>query len=94
MGWQKRGSGRAYDSKSGVGTLMGNKTSRICAYGVRIADCRTCQRHQLKGDTETIPRHNCAKNWSGSSKAMESDAGVDLIKSVEMQGAKVKTNNG
>ena len=29
MGWQKRGSGRSYDSKSG------NNTGKMCAFGVR-----------------------------------------------------------
>ena len=35
MGWQKRGSGQAYDSKSGVGTVIENRTGKICAYGIR-----------------------------------------------------------
>ncbi|KAL4229161.1 hypothetical protein ACF0H5_012199 [Mactra antiquata] len=48
MGWQKRGSGRAYDSKSGVGTLMGNNSGRICAYGVRMSDCRMCRKKVTK----------------------------------------------
>ncbi|CAC5392745.1 unnamed protein product [Mytilus coruscus] len=29
MGWQKRGSGRKYDSKSGVGTLIGEQTGKV-----------------------------------------------------------------
>ena len=87
MGWQKRGSGRAYDSKSGVGTLIGNTSGKICAFGIRVSDCRTCSNFE----TEKTPSHKCSKNWSGSAKAMESDVGVDLIKSVEKEGVRVKT---
>ena len=89
MGWQKRGSGRSYDSKSGVGTLMGNATGRICVFGVRQSDCRICNRATV--DKENIPPHKCTKNWSGSAKAMEPDVGINLIKSVENQGVKVTT---
>jgi hypothetical protein len=90
MGWQKRGSGRSYDSKSGVGTLIGNNTGKICAFGVRQSDCRICTR-DVNGNKENVPPHNCTKNWSGSAKAMESDVGVNLIKSIEKQGVKVST---
>ena len=71
MGWQKRGAGRAYDSKSGVGTLIGNRTGKICAFGVRSKDCRMCSYHMSKGDAP--PEHDCSENWNGSSKAMEPD---------------------
>lgn len=87
MGWQKRGSGRAYDSKSGVGTLIGNKTGKICAYGVKTKDCRMCNFHMNKG--KVPPEHKCQKNWSGSSKAMEPSVAVDVIKEVEQQNVQV-----
>jgi hypothetical protein len=87
MGWQKRGSGRAYDSKSGVGTLIGNKSGKMCAYGVKTKDCRMCSFHTNKG--KEPPKHDCRKNWLGSSKAMESSVAVDVIKEVEEQNAKV-----
>lgn len=90
MGWQKRGSGRSYDSKSGVGTLIGNNTGKICAFGVRQSDCRICNR-VVDGNKDNILPHNCTKNWSGSAKAMEPDVGIHLIKSVENQGVKVST---
>ena len=40
---------------------------------------------------ENILKHNCTNNWSGRAKAMESDVGVNLIKSVETQCVKVST---
>lgn len=87
MGWQKRGSGRAYDSKSGVGTLIGNRTGKICAYGVKNKDCRMCNFHINKG--KVPPEHDCNRNWSGSSKAMEPSVAVDVIKEVESQNVEV-----
>lgn len=89
MGWQKRGSGRAHDSKSGVGTIIGNKTGKNCGYGIRIKECRKCSYHQNLGQTH--PAHNCQKNWSGSSKAMESDVALEVIKTVEKENVQVGT---
>ncbi|XP_052281312.1 uncharacterized protein LOC127878826 [Dreissena polymorpha] len=80
MGWQKRGSGRSYDSKSGVGTLIGNRAGKVCAYGARIKDCKTCNYHKGKGP---VPKHQCFKNWNGSSKAMEADVGGELVEEFE-----------
>jgi len=77
MGLQKRGCGRAYDSKSGVGTMIGNRTGKICAYGVRVSDCRKCQLYINKG--KVPPDHTCHKNWSGSAKAIDPDVGGALV---------------
>ncbi|XP_052281284.1 uncharacterized protein LOC127878796 [Dreissena polymorpha] len=82
MGWQKRGSGRSYDSKSGVGTLIGNRAGKVCAYGARIKDCKTCNYHKGKGP---VPKHQCFKNWNGSSKAMEADVGGELVEEFEKE---------
>ena len=86
--WQKRGSGRSYSSKSGVGTLMGNNTGKIVDYGIRLSDCSTCSRQQGGGD---VPVHVCNKNWGGSAKAMEPDIGIKLMKAVEEKGVRVST---
>ncbi|XP_053382773.1 uncharacterized protein LOC128549640 [Mercenaria mercenaria] len=89
MGWQKRGSGRCYDSKSGVGTVIGNFTGKICAYGIRSKCCRKCDYHSVKGNG--IPDHNCYRNWGGSSKAMEPDVGGELVKEIEKENIEVET---
>ncbi|XP_062576921.1 uncharacterized protein LOC134267321 isoform X2 [Saccostrea cucullata] len=87
MGWQKRGSGRAYNSKSGVGTLIGNKSGKICGFGVRSKDCRKCSFHTNMG--KTPPEHKCCKNWEGSSKAMESNVAVELVNKIEKENVEV-----
>jgi len=87
MGWQKRGSGRCYDSKSGVGTMIGNKTGKIVAYDVRSKDCRKCTYYTRKG--QETPVHKCSKNWNGSSKAMEPDVGCSLVTEIESKNVQV-----
>ena len=89
MGWQKRGSGRRYDSNSGVGVLIGQETGKIVSFGTRIKQCRICSVYTSK--KLTVPAHDCRMNYKGSSKAMEPDLAVDLIKDVESNGVKVGT---
>jgi hypothetical protein len=81
MGWQKRGAGRSYDSKSGVGTMIGNLSGKIVGVGVRSKDCRKCSYHLQKG--QVPPEHKCCKNWQGSSKAMEPDVAAELVQEIE-----------
>jgi hypothetical protein len=52
MGWQKRSSGRKYDSRSGVGTMIGEKTGKILGCGVRIKDCRMCTLAERKSNAK------------------------------------------
>ena len=59
MGWQKRGAGRSYDSKSGVGTMIGNLSGKVYGFGVRSKDCRKCTYHIKKG--QIPPDHKCSK---------------------------------
>ena len=89
MGWQKRGAGRSYNSKSGVGTIIGNNTGKICGYGIRITDCRKCQYHENRG--KKAPDHKCFKNWNGTSKGMEPDVGVEMVHRIEERGVQVET---
>lgn len=89
MGWQKRGTGRSYDSPSGHGTFIGNLTGKILGFDVRIKTCRVCDFH--KRHNSTVPSHNCQKNWSGSSKGMEPDVAETVLKGMEKKGLKVDT---
>lgn len=86
MCWQKRGSGRCYDSMSGVGTLMGNATGKVVEYGLRSKSCRVCE----TTDGEKVP-HDCHRNWHDSSKSMEPDVAVEVVKNVQKKGVKVST---
>lgn len=45
MKWQKRSSGRRYDSMTGHGLLIGHHTQKVLAYVVKSKDCITCRRH-------------------------------------------------
>ncbi|CAC5392601.1 unnamed protein product [Mytilus coruscus] len=61
--WQKKGSGRSYNSLSGVSTLIGKTTGKVVNHKVRISSCRICERAKGRG---ILPRqHKCRKNWSG-----------------------------
>ena len=89
MCWQKRGSGRSYDSLSGVGTMIGEKTGKICGYQVKSKHCRVCD--SAKANGRETPAHDCSCNFEGSAKAMEPAAAVDIAKKIEQQGVLVST---
>jgi len=88
-GWSKRGSGRSYDSNTGHGALIGNNSKKCLDFSVRTKVCDICDNAQRLG---VLPRkHDCFKNWSGSSKAMEPDMAVDMIKNIQSKGHSVDT---
>ena len=69
--WQRRGGGRSYNSLTGVAHAVGNNTKTIVEYGLRSKSCRICA---TAARLKRKPcRHDCRKNWSKSSKAMEGD---------------------
>ena len=86
-GWQKRGSGRSYNSKSGHSALF-NEKGGLVNYAVRITSCRTCS--VAEKSSRPPPPHDCRKNWSGSAKAMEADMGAELVKKQIDRGKPVK----
>ena len=71
FGWDKRGNGFVYNSHSGRGSVVGNKSDKILAYKVLSTYCCTCAR----GSKD---EHICVKNHTGSAKSMEPKAAVDL----------------
>ena len=81
MGWQKRSSGKKYDSLSGVGVVIGAKSGKVLDYGVRCKDCRVCSYSSRKG--ESVPAHDCHKNFEGSSKSMEPDVAGEIVSRME-----------
>ena len=78
-----------YNSKSGVGTVIGAQSGKIIGCEVRSKDCRKCKFWQDKG--MPIPDHNCFSNWHGTSKGMEPDVGVSIVKSLETKSCLVST---
>ncbi|KAK3108332.1 hypothetical protein FSP39_005757 [Pinctada imbricata] len=76
-GWQKRGSGKSYSSLSGHAALIGKETGKVISYATRNKFCRKCdfaERNNISADD-----HDCRKNWTGSSKAMEPDMCVSMV---------------
>lgn len=89
MGWQRRSSGRTYNSMSGHGALFENDSKSIIAYGARITTCRFCE--VASRDGRTPNKHDCRRNWSGSSKAMEQSVAVELLTNTRTPTSAVKT---
>lgn len=73
MSWSKRGNGRNYDSLNGYSVIIGFVSGKILDYATRNRKCRKCDKGHSKED------HDCRLNFEGSAKAMEADAGVELI---------------
>uniref|UniRef100_A0ABD2X077 Mutator-like transposase domain-containing protein n=1 Tax=Trichogramma kaykai TaxID=54128 RepID=A0ABD2X077_9HYME len=71
-GWQKRGTGRSYNSLSGHGVLMGHYSKKICSFATRSKNCRRCLLGHKQED------HDCRRNYDGSAKGMEADMAVML----------------
>ena len=78
MGWQQQSSGNKYNSVSGHAFCIGGYTRKILDYRVKSKVCNVCDRAiRYK---KPIKHHVCSKNHiTGSSKAMEPDAGVEMM---------------
>eukprot|EP00957_Ditylum_brightwellii_P026346 1993162-Ditylum_brightwellii.AAC.1 len=72
MGWQKRG----HSSISGHAFMIGVQTKKILANVVCSKECDRCKRSAT--NEEKAEPHPCPKNYEGSSKAMDSDAALEL----------------
>ena len=69
MGWQKRSSGRRYDSSSGHAFSVGKRSKGIIGMVPYSKACRKCDAADKRG--EEAEEHECPKNFEGSSKSME-----------------------
>ena len=80
MGWPKRG--RAMNSSTGAGALIGLRSAKVLGYASRVKTCRICDTAaRAKKDP---PPHDCRRNWDKSSKVMEPDVAVQLVKELPM----------
>jgi hypothetical protein len=82
MGWQK--SAKTYDSMSGHGLMIGNRTKTVVAFQSYSKACGVCERHEKKIQKDGTPNlpvneHHCPKNHTGSSKGMEAKAALDCV---------------
>ena len=80
MGWQKRSTGKVYDSISGHGYLIGCRTGKILGMQVRQTKCKKFQARNSNGTPAAT--HDCMVNWDGGSGAMEAAVAMDLIVAV------------
>ncbi|XP_062596748.1 uncharacterized protein LOC134258226 [Saccostrea cucullata] len=87
--WQKRGSGRSYDSLSGHCSMIGAQTGKVIGCSVRSKYCKTCDEAARKG--KTPKKHDCRMNWTGSAKGMEQDMVVELMGTCKENGASIET---
>ena len=72
---------------AGHGSMIGVNTGKIVSYAVRCKKCRFCDRAIHKD----MPNdHDCRKNWSKSSKAMESDMALEMLQELKSKGFHVK----
>ena len=84
MQWLKRG--RANNSLTGHGAVMGSHTKKILDYACANKFCRVCESAKSKGKEPDC--HDCPLNHSGSSKSMEASVGVKLFKQAPTHGVK------
>ena len=68
MGWQKRSTGKVYDSMSGHRFIFGCRTGNIIGFRVKSKACSTCSR---ANSLNVAPKeHDCQINWDSASGAM------------------------
>jgi hypothetical protein len=80
-GWSKRSHKHTYNALGGVAIVIGAATGKLLHVGIRNKTCYIC----TSADTKQVtpPEHECFKNWTGSSQAMEADIIVDGFLSAE-----------
>ncbi|XP_061186837.1 uncharacterized protein LOC133194959 [Saccostrea echinata] len=88
-GWQKRGSGRSFSSLSGHAAMIGRETGRIVHFATHNGYCKICHSAEKTGKTPST--HDCRKNWTGSSKAMEPDMCIEMLKDLGEKDVQVGT---
>ena len=76
----------------GHATAIGRQTGKCVGYGVRA---KACRKSRIARKKKTVPKkHKCVHNWDGSSKAMESDIVVGIVKDAVTHGVQVKRITG
>ena len=81
MGWHKRG--KAYNSLTGHGAVLGVSTGRVLDFATRYKTYRVCSAARDKPK-----QHDCRKNHTGLSKIMESDVACELFQRSSKRGIK------
>ena len=90
MGRQKRGKG--HNSRTGHAAAMSLATGKVLDYVAKNKACRSCEAAKRAG--RQPKQHDCRKNHSGSSKAMEASAAAELFTNVTKSKVKFSTCAG
>ena len=77
MVWQKRSSGRIYDSSSRNEFIIGGRSKGIIGMVLYSKACPKCDAAEKRG--EEAEEHECPKNFEGSSKSMEASAILKMV---------------
>ena len=80
MGWNKRSTGRVYDSLSGHAFLIGCRSGCVISFGVCAKKCAKCGRAKRFGIDP--PEHDCTINHEGSSGSMEAKLALRLTEEI------------
>ena len=75
VSWRARIRTRMYNSNSGSGCLVGHNAGKCIDHETRNKDCRLCN---IAAKTGPKPK-DCRKNYTGSSKSMESSVSEVLF---------------
>lgn len=65
-------------------SMIGPQTGQVINYAVRSKDCRVYTTAASKN--QQVREHACSKNWDGSSKAMEADMVIEMVREVQEKG--------
>ncbi|CAC5392670.1 unnamed protein product [Mytilus coruscus] len=93
-GWQKRGTGWQYDSNTDIverrrhASMIGLRTGKVMDYAYRSRSCKVCEVQEKR--KETVPAHDCCRNWKGTSKGMEPDMAVEMTHKLNDSGCQIK----
>ncbi len=68
-GWSKMAHKHSYNAPGGVGIVVAAETKKLLYIEVKVKTCYICTRAENEG--KTPKPHDCGKNWSESSQAME-----------------------
>ena len=74
MGWQKRSSGRRYDSSSGHAFIVGGRIKGIIEMVLYSKAYRKCDAVE-----KIAEEYECPKNSKGSSKSMDASAILKMV---------------
>ena len=77
MGWPTKGSGKSYNSHTGFGHYIGGYSKKVIDTNVMNRLSRICDTAERQN--KKARKHECTKNYTGSSKSMEPHVAVQFL---------------